>query len=47
MSLKRGSLEYGPYGMRTHSRLGLMEMVRVQYLDVDLVPSMPKVWWYG
>jgi hypothetical protein len=31
----------------THSRLGLMEMVRVKYIDVDLVPSLPKVWWYG
>ncbi len=32
---------------RTHSRLGLMEMVRVKYLDVDLAPGMRKVWWYG
>ena len=32
---------------RTHSRLGLMEMVRVKYLDVDLAPGIRKVWWYG
>ncbi len=32
---------------RTHSRLGLMEMVRVKYLDVDLAPGFPKVWWFG
>jgi hypothetical protein len=22
-------------------------MVRLKYLDVDLMPSMKKVWWYG
>jgi succinate-semialdehyde dehydrogenase/glutarate-semialdehyde dehydrogenase len=32
---------------RTHGRLGLDEMVRVKYLDVDLMPGMKKVWWYG
>ena len=32
---------------RTHSRLGLMEMVRVKYLDTDLAPGIPKPWWYG
>ncbi len=32
---------------RTHSRLGLMEMVRVKYLDVDLAPGLPKLWWFG
>ncbi len=32
---------------RTHSRLGLLEMVRVKYIDVDLVPRLPKVWWFG
>jgi len=31
---------------RTHGRLGLQEMVRVKYLDVDLVPGMKKPWWY-
>jgi len=32
---------------RTHSRLGLMEMVQVKYIDTDLAPGIPKVWWYG
>jgi succinate-semialdehyde dehydrogenase/glutarate-semialdehyde dehydrogenase len=32
---------------RTHSRLGLMEMVQVKYLDTDLAPGFPKPWWYG
>jgi acyl-CoA reductase-like NAD-dependent aldehyde dehydrogenase len=32
---------------RTHGRFGLEEMVRLKYLDSDLVPRMKKVWWYG
>jgi len=32
---------------RTHSRVGLMEMVRVKYIDLDLVPKLPKLWWFG
>jgi len=32
---------------RTHGKLGLDEMVQVKYVDVDLLPRMPKVWWYG
>ena len=32
---------------RTHGRFGLEEMVRVKYLDVDRIPGMKKVWWYG
>lgn len=32
---------------RAHGRLGLEEMVRLKYLDVDLMPTMKKVWWYG
>ncbi len=31
---------------RTHGRIGMEEMVRVKYVDVDLVPRMRKVWWY-
>ncbi len=31
---------------RTHSRLGLMEMVRVKYIDVDLAPKFSKPWWF-
>lgn len=32
---------------RTHGRFGLEEMVRTKYVDVDLMPGMKKVWWYG
>jgi acyl-CoA reductase-like NAD-dependent aldehyde dehydrogenase len=32
---------------RIHGRLGLNEMVQVKYVDVDLLPRIPKVWWYG
>ena len=32
---------------RTHGRWGLEEMVRVKYLDSDLLPHMKKVWWFG
>jgi acyl-CoA reductase-like NAD-dependent aldehyde dehydrogenase len=32
---------------RTHGRFGLEEMVRLKYVDVDLMPEMKKLWWYG
>jgi acyl-CoA reductase-like NAD-dependent aldehyde dehydrogenase len=32
---------------RTHGKFGLDEMVRLKYLDVDRMPGMKKVWWYG
>jgi acyl-CoA reductase-like NAD-dependent aldehyde dehydrogenase len=32
---------------RTHGRIGLEEMVRIKYVDSDLLPGMPKVWWFG
>ena len=32
---------------RTHGRVGLEEMVWLKYVDSDLLPTMPKVWWYG
>jgi acyl-CoA reductase-like NAD-dependent aldehyde dehydrogenase len=32
---------------RTHGRVGVEEMVRVKYLDIDRMPGMKKVWWYG
>jgi succinate-semialdehyde dehydrogenase/glutarate-semialdehyde dehydrogenase len=32
---------------RTHGRFGLEEMVRLKYVDADLMPGMKKVWWYG
>jgi hypothetical protein len=25
----------------------LAEMVQVKYIDSDLLPNTPKVWWYG
>ncbi|MGC2731492.1 MAG: aldehyde dehydrogenase family protein, partial [Candidatus Sulfotelmatobacter sp.] len=31
---------------RAHGRFGLEEMVRLKYIDVDLMPGMKKVWWY-
>jgi acyl-CoA reductase-like NAD-dependent aldehyde dehydrogenase len=31
---------------RTHGRFGLEEMVRLKYMDTDLMPGMKKVWWY-
>ncbi len=32
---------------RTHGEMGLEEMVQTKYVDIDLVPGMPKVWWFG
>jgi acyl-CoA reductase-like NAD-dependent aldehyde dehydrogenase len=32
---------------RTHSRLGLLEMVQVKYIDVDWLPRWRKAWWFG
>jgi succinate-semialdehyde dehydrogenase/glutarate-semialdehyde dehydrogenase len=32
---------------RTHGKAGLEEMVRVKYVDQDVLPGMKKVWWYG
>ncbi len=32
---------------RAHGRFGLEEMVRLKYLDSDLLPGMKKLWWYG
>ena len=32
---------------RAHGRFGLDEMVRLKYLDVDRMPGIKKVWWYG
>ena len=32
---------------RAHGRFGLEEIVRLKYVDVDLMPEMKKVWWYG
>jgi acyl-CoA reductase-like NAD-dependent aldehyde dehydrogenase len=32
---------------RTHGRWGLEEMVRVKYIDSDLLPRIKKIWWFG
>ncbi len=32
---------------RTHGEMGLAEMVQVKYVSTDLLPGMPKLWWYG
>ena len=32
---------------RTHSRLGLLEMAEVKYVDVDRLPGVAKSWWFG
>lgn len=32
---------------RTHGKLGLEEMVRTKYVDVDLLAGTRKPWWYG
>jgi acyl-CoA reductase-like NAD-dependent aldehyde dehydrogenase len=32
---------------RTHSRLGLLEMVHAKYVDIDRLPHVAKSWWYG
>jgi succinate-semialdehyde dehydrogenase / glutarate-semialdehyde dehydrogenase len=39
----RGSSGWG----RTHSQLGLEEMVQVKYVDTDRLPGWPKPWWFG
>jgi acyl-CoA reductase-like NAD-dependent aldehyde dehydrogenase len=40
-----GGLKQSGIG-RTHGLMGLQEMVRPRYLDVDLLPRMKKLWWY-
>lgn len=39
----RGASGWG----RTHSRLGLQEMLQVKYVDVEGLPRLPKPWWFG
>ena len=41
-----GGFEQSGIG-RAHGELGLAEMVLVKYVDVDLLPRMKKIWWYG
>lgn len=39
----RGASGWG----RTHSRLGLQEMLQVKYVDVEGLPRMHRPWWFG
>jgi succinate-semialdehyde dehydrogenase/glutarate-semialdehyde dehydrogenase len=39
----RGASGWG----RSHSRLGLLEMVQTKYVDVDRLPHVAKAWWFG
>lgn len=39
----RGASGWG----RTHSRLGLLEMVQVKYVDVERLARFAKPWWFG
>jgi acyl-CoA reductase-like NAD-dependent aldehyde dehydrogenase len=32
---------------RTHGDLGLDEMVRIKYVDSDMIPALPKPWWFA
>jgi len=32
---------------RTHGRWGLEEMVRIKYVDSDMIPRRKKIWWFG
>jgi acyl-CoA reductase-like NAD-dependent aldehyde dehydrogenase len=32
---------------RAHGRFGMEEMVRVKYVDIDRLPRVKKLWWYG
>jgi succinate-semialdehyde dehydrogenase/glutarate-semialdehyde dehydrogenase len=41
-----GGFEQSGIG-RAHGELGLEEMVLTKYVDVDLLPRMKKVWWFG
>jgi acyl-CoA reductase-like NAD-dependent aldehyde dehydrogenase len=41
-----GGVKFSGVG-RAHGRFGLEEMVRLKYVDVDLMPAVKKVWWYG
>ena len=40
-----GGLKQSGIG-RTHGILGMQELVRPVYLDIDLAPRMKKLWWY-
>jgi acyl-CoA reductase-like NAD-dependent aldehyde dehydrogenase len=41
-----GGFKFSGIG-RTHGEMGMAEMVQVKHVDVDLLPSIPKPWWFG
>jgi acyl-CoA reductase-like NAD-dependent aldehyde dehydrogenase len=41
-----GGFKFSGIG-RTHGEMGMAEMVQVKHVDVDLLPSVPKPWWFG
>ncbi len=41
-----GGLKLSGVG-RTHGMIGLRDLVRPRYLDVDRLPGMKKLWWFG
>ena len=41
-----GGFKFSGIG-RTHGEMGMAEMVQVKHVDVDLLPNVPKPWWFG
>jgi len=41
-----GGFKFSGIG-RTHGEMGMAEMVQVKHVDVDLLPGVPKPWWFG
>ena len=41
-----GGFKFSGIG-RTHGEMGMAEMVQVKHVDVDLMPDVPKPWWFG
>ena len=41
-----GGFKFSGIG-RTHGEMGMAEMVQVKHVDIDLLPSVPKPWWFG
>jgi acyl-CoA reductase-like NAD-dependent aldehyde dehydrogenase len=41
-----GGFKFSGIG-RTHGEMGMAEMVQVKHVDVDLLPRVPKPWWFG
>ena len=41
-----GGFKFSGIG-RTHGEMGMAEKVQVKHVDVDLLPNVPKPWWFG